>query len=131
RTSSATRGSDRSCARSPRSRRGRGARGGGARCWSRLPLLHLRLSRAGETVFPPRAPFFFWARLSQRAPRVGAQPEDLDPGNLPVPHNPLHAAFHAALASPGLTCSTAARKRPSSGPIPAAERFPGATTTPA
>src|SRR3954466_11003512 len=38
RTSSATRASDRSCARSPRSRSGRAARGGGARRRSRAPL---------------------------------------------------------------------------------------------
>src|SRR5207248_4105005 len=62
---------------------------------------------------------------------MGAQPEDFDPENLPVPHNPLPAAFHAALASPGLTCSTAARNRSSAGPIPAAESFSDASSTPA
>jgi hypothetical protein len=40
-------------------------------------------------MFPPRAPFFFRARLSQRAPQVGgAQPEDHVWGNLSVPPGP-------------------------------------------
>jgi hypothetical protein len=57
-------------------------------------LALLRLALVGETVFPPRAPFFFRARLSQRAPRVGAQPEDLVWRNLPVPPEPPPQGTH-------------------------------------
>jgi hypothetical protein len=49
-------------------------------------------------MFPPRAPFFSWARLSPRA-QVGARSEDSDPGNLPVPHNPLSTATHHCVAA--------------------------------
>src|SRR5438876_3388247 len=44
---------------------------------------------------------------------------------------PEQRDFHAARASSGLTRSTAARKRFSLGPIPAAESFSGARSTPA
>jgi hypothetical protein len=48
----------------------------------RLPRLWL--SRPGETMFPPRAPFFFQAGL-------GGSAEDFGGGNLPVSPFPLHA----------------------------------------
>jgi hypothetical protein len=57
-------------------------------------LGRLRLALVGETTFPPRAPFFFWTRLSQRAPQVGAQPEDRVWGNLPVPPEPPPQLAH-------------------------------------
>jgi hypothetical protein len=83
---------------------------------------------AGETVFPPRAPFFFCARLSQRAPQVGALPEDLDPGNLPVPHNPFPTAAHAA-ASTGWLDSSACRylRTSTTAAIAAAKQIPALT----
>ena len=50
-------------------------------------------------MFPPRAPFFFYARLPRRAAQVGTSGQDFDPGNLPVPHNPLpNVAFHATFS---------------------------------
>jgi hypothetical protein len=64
-----------------------------------MSVARLGLAPAEETMFPPRVPFFSWARLSPRAPQVGAQPEDLDWGNLPVPPGPpphAHAAEAAA-----------------------------------
>src|SRR5215216_6436713 len=58
------------------------------RAGSRRHLLRLRLSRAGETMFPPRAPFFSQVCLGSA--------EELNRGNLPVPPCPLHVPAHAA-----------------------------------
>jgi hypothetical protein len=44
----------------------------------------LRLAPVGETVFPPRAPFF-QERLGPRGAQVAAQAEDKRRGNFPVP----------------------------------------------
>ena len=41
------------------------------------------LARAGETMFPPRAPFFR-DRLSPRAAEIAAWAEEIHGGNLPV-----------------------------------------------
>jgi hypothetical protein len=43
-------------------------------------VARLRLAPAGETMFPPRAPFFFMSRLSPRT----AWTEERDRGNLTV-----------------------------------------------
>jgi len=45
-----------------------------------MSVARLRLAPAGETMFPPRAPFFF------RVPLDSA--EDCERGNLPVPPKP-------------------------------------------
>jgi hypothetical protein len=42
------------------------------------------LAPAGETMFPPRAPFFS-VRLSTRGAPVAACTEEIERGNLPVP----------------------------------------------
>jgi hypothetical protein len=53
----------------------------------------LSLALAGETMFPPRAPFFR-DRLSPRAAEIAAWAEEMKRGNLPVspyapsPHRP-------------------------------------------
>ena len=51
-------------------------------------VARLRLALVGETMFPPRAPFFFQVRLGSAS--------DFKQGNLPVPPGPLHSAAHAA-----------------------------------
>jgi hypothetical protein len=56
-------------------------------------VARLRLAPVGETMFPPRAPFFK-ARLSSRAAERAAAAEEKERGNLPVspdapsPHRP-------------------------------------------
>src|SRR5204862_4518259 len=107
------RGGRRSGLGSDRARRRPRERGGGqplARSRELLPRLWL--GRAGETMFPPRAPFFFfWARLGMRAV-IGTPTEDFDPGNLPVPHNPLRQSAHADCRTSWMWTSTAATRRP-------------------
>jgi hypothetical protein len=64
-----------------------------------MSVARLRLAPTEETRFPPCTPFFSWARLSPRALRMGAQPEDFGWGNLPVPPGPpprAHATEAAA-----------------------------------
>jgi hypothetical protein len=46
-------------------------------------VARLRLAPAGETMFPPRAPFFR-TRLGPRGARVAARAEEKERGNLPV-----------------------------------------------
>ena len=45
-----------------------------------MSVVRLRLTPAGETMFPPRAPFFFQVPLGSA--------EESDRGNLPVPPKP-------------------------------------------
>jgi hypothetical protein len=45
-----------------------------------MTVARLRLAPVGETRFPPRAPFFFQARLGSA--------EERERGNLPVPPQP-------------------------------------------
>jgi len=52
-----------------------------------MSVARLRLAPVGETMFPPRAPFF--ERRASRA--VGAGTLDPLQGNLPVPPDPLPA----------------------------------------
>ena len=49
-----------------------------------MSVARLRLAPVGETMFPPRAPFF-WERLSARGAQVAAYAEENKRGNLPVP----------------------------------------------
>jgi len=48
-----------------------------------MTVARLRLAPVGETVFPPRAPFFK-PRLSARGAQVAACAEETHGGNLPV-----------------------------------------------
>ncbi len=48
-----------------------------------MTVVRLRLAPAGETMFPPRAPFFR-VRLGPRAAQVAARAEEGESGNLPV-----------------------------------------------
>jgi hypothetical protein len=48
-----------------------------------MTLTRLRLARVGETMFPPRAPFFK-VGLGQRGAHVAACAEENERGNLPV-----------------------------------------------
>jgi hypothetical protein len=45
-----------------------------------MSVVRLRLTPVGETMFPPRAPFFFQGRFGSA--------EDPSRGNLPVPPEP-------------------------------------------
>jgi hypothetical protein len=54
-----------------------------------MSVARLRLAPSGATMFPPGAPFFFWARLGVRAAHVGAHAEQRERGNLPVSPRPL------------------------------------------
>jgi hypothetical protein len=49
-----------------------------------MSVARLRLAPSGETMFPPRAPFFR-VRLGPRGAQVAARTEDEIRGNLPVP----------------------------------------------
>jgi hypothetical protein len=48
-----------------------------------MSVARLRLAPVGETMFPPRAPFFM-CRLSPRAAEIAAWAEENTRGNLPV-----------------------------------------------
>ncbi len=48
-----------------------------------MSVPRLRLAPVGETMFPPRAPFFE-ARLGPRGAQVAACAEEKERGNLPV-----------------------------------------------
>src|SRR5207248_8812675 len=85
-----------------------------------VPLDHVRGREVDHRLGPAKLDQLVPCRLQRR----GEHRTHLAPA-------PEEDDLHAALASPGLTCSTAARKRPSSGPIPAAESFSGASSTPA
>src|SRR5881398_1653244 len=62
-----------------------------ARASAGLTVARLRLAPSGETMFPPRAPFFK-ARLAARREQVGAGAEEKQRGNLPVsPYAPSPA----------------------------------------
>src|SRR5207248_2282496 len=76
------------------------ARAGPSRSRSRRRLPRLRLGRVGETMFPPRAPFFSYVRLGAHGNEVVVRAEDHWRGNLPVPPNPFHATAHAVAALP-------------------------------
>jgi hypothetical protein len=49
-----------------------------------MSVTRLRLAPVGETMFPPRAPFFR-VRLRERGAQVAAPAEEYPRGNLPVP----------------------------------------------
>jgi hypothetical protein len=49
-----------------------------------MTVARLRLAPVGETMFPPRAPFFSQG-LSPRGAQVAACAEEKERGNLPVP----------------------------------------------
>ena len=63
---------------------------------SRCLLSRLRLARVGETMFPPRAPFFWSVRFDARAAEIAANVEEFERGNLPVSPSPFREAAHAA-----------------------------------
>jgi hypothetical protein len=49
-----------------------------------MSVPRLRLILVGETMFPPRTPFFA-VRLGSRAAEIAAKAEESTRGNLPVP----------------------------------------------
>src|SRR2546428_425287 len=63
--------------------------------------------------------------------QFGGRPGGCPPPGPLLPAAPEEDDLHAALASPGLTRSIAPRKCSSDGPMPAAESFSGASSTPA
>ena len=62
-------------------------------------VARLRLAPVGETMFPPRAPFF-WVRLSSRGPQVTACAEEIEWGNLPVSPGGENRSVFSASPSP-------------------------------
>jgi hypothetical protein len=63
-----------------------------------VSVARLRLAPVGETMFPPRAPFFL-AGLASRGAQVAACAEELKRGNLPVPSDAPSTAHEAETAS--------------------------------
>src|SRR5207244_6089803 len=73
---------------------------------SRCHLPRLRLGRVGETMFPPRTPFFRSVRLDARADEIAANVEEFERGNLTVYPSPFQEAAHAATTSQAPTISS-------------------------
>jgi hypothetical protein len=62
-----------------------------------MSVARLALAPVGETMFPPRAPFF-WDRLGARAAAIAARAEDEKGGNLTVSPFALSLAHRAKIA---------------------------------
>src|SRR5439155_12237060 len=75
--------------------------------------LRRSLRRAGETTFPPRAPFLK-VRLALRAAAIAAQSEELERGNLPVPPKPPPPSDGALLTARRLPARASAPSLPGS-----------------
>src|SRR6266568_1991085 len=97
-----------------------------------MNVARLRLAPVGETMFPPRAPFFR-DRLNPRAAEIAAGAEERNRGNLPVSPEPLpHVAFHATCSGARLSTSRSRRTTPRKNVMPSsaqativAQRFAG------